>query len=374
MSEQGERESADEQPGEEQESHDEQSPPPAGGARGPWLLLLLLLVGVAAAGYFWVEQWRGGFDVRLAAGLDDAEQRVAELAADNAALVARLDELGAADDDLAAAADDLAARFDPLADAQDQLEDSVKALYAREAQASLDWVLAEVEYLVFAATQRLALEGDVDTAIEALKAADARLRAAQHPDLIGLREQLAGDIGRLEAVPEADVEGLAIFLADAVRRSEQLPTKPIADLDMSFSGMTAEEASHENWQGMAKALWADLKSLVEVKDGKLEDGVLFDPKLRYFLRQNLRLELASARLALLKRDQENFRAALTLVIDLLDAYYDTEAAGVSALRSRLEESLAVELAPPIPSVSASLDAVRSKRSDLRDAALAGPSS
>lgn len=143
---------------------------------------------------------------------------------------------------------------------------------------------------------------------------------------------------------------------------------------MSFSGMTGEEVSGENWQGLAKALWADLRSLVEVKDGKLEDGVLFDPKLRYFLRQNLRLELASARLAVLKRDEENFRASLALAINLLDAYYDTDAAAVSALRARLDESRAIELAPPIPSVSASLDAVRSKRSDLRDAALAGPSS
>ena len=364
MSEQGDKAPAETPADDERDS---QEPAPARSGRGGFVLLLLLIIGVAAGGWYWVEGLRADIETRLDAGFDDAAEGTAAVAARQGELASHIDEA-------AAASAAVAGRIDPLADAQAQLEESVKALYAREAQASLDWVLAEVEYLVFAATQRLALERDVSTAVVALKAADARLRAAQHPDLIGLREQLATDIGKLEAVPDPDVEGLAIFLADAVTRVESLPTKPIADLDMSFSSMTEEEVSGENWEGMAKALWADLRSLVEVKDGKLEDGVLFDPKLRYFLRQNLRLELASARLAVLKRDQENFRAALTLVNDLLDTYYDTDAAAVAAIRARVDEALAVEIAPPVPGIAASLDAVRAKRSDLRDQALAGKSS
>ncbi len=355
----------------------EQTPPEAPeepsprASRGPWFILLILIVVVAGAGYYWVEFVHRGM-------LDALEDRVAAADRQTLDLAARLDEEaarllavsdgGARVDAALAGLEDALAR---LQSAQGDLEDAVKGLYARESRASLDWVLAEAEYLVMAASQRLALEGDVDTARAALVAADNVLRAAQHPELIALRETLAGDIAALEAVAQPDVEGLAIYLAETVTRVDGLPTRPIADIEMSFSRMGEEQVEASNWRRMAQALWSDLRSLVEIKDGELQDGVLFDPELRYFLQQNLRLELASARLAVLRRDTDNFRAACRLVTELLDKYYDPEAAAVRAIRGRLTESLALELAPPLPSVSASLDAVRAKRAAVRDAALAG---
>lgn len=338
--------------------------PAARPSRGPWLFLLILLLAAVGGAYYWVTVIHRD----VMAGMD---ARHAELEQDATALSSRV---GAADMALAAAvsANTAAAeRVDAVESAQEQLRESVNALYARESQASLDWVLAETEYLVFAATQRLALERDTATAIAALKAADARLRSAEHPDLITLREQLAGDIAALEAVGQPDVEGLAIYLAEAVTRVEKLPTRPIAELDMSFSRTTDEVAAEQDWRGIARSLWSDVKSLVEIKDGELEDGVLFDPELRYFLQQNLRLELASARLAVMQRDNANFRAACALVIDLLNTYYDTNAAAVGAIITRLDEAQSIDLAPPVPPISGSLDAVRAKRSAIRDASLAG---
>lgn len=324
---------------------------------GATVTLLLVVLVFAAGAWYWVARVHEPLHEVLSSRVDALDSERAKLAARlNAG-----DERGA---EVTAAQQGLSASLDALERAQQTLEESVNALYAKESSAPLAWVLAEAEYLVMAATQRLALEHDIDTAIAALEAADTRLRAAQHPELIEVREQLARDIAALEAVNQPDIEGLAIWLAEAVGRVGELPTKPIADLDMSFSRMRDEAAQPENWRGVAKAMWTDLVSLIEIKDGELPDGVLFDPELRYFLQQNLRLELASARLAVLRRDNANFRAASTLVTDLLAQYYDTSDAAVASIVTRLGEAREMDLDPEIPAISASLDTVRAKRVSL----------
>ncbi len=352
--------------GDDGEQADAEQPSAARPSRLPQLLALLLL-GAIGVGYYWVEY-------RHADTHRTGSARLAALEAANLDLGARLVTSESRFAELAGAADPHVAEIAALRATLDGLQQSLKGLYAKESQTSLDWVLAEVEYLVLAASQRLALEHDVTSAVAALKAADARLRAVRHPELLALREQLAADIAALEGVKQPDIEGLALYLAEAVTRVDKLPTKPIADLDMSFSRMGRETAASQDWRGMARALWADIRSLVEIKDGKLEDGVLFDPELRYFLQQNLRLELSSARLAVLQGDNANFRAALTLIVDLLGKYYDTGNGQVSALVTRLNEQRTLDLRPHIPSLAAGLDAVRAKREQVRDASAAQPRS
>lgn len=329
-------------------------------SRAGSLFVLLLLVIAAGAGYYWIEFIHSDMLAAAHKRIGTLETQLSDL---STSVAKNESELEAATGRESLVAADL----DPLRRAQSDLAGSLKALYAKESEPDLDWVLAEVEYLVLAAGQRLALERDVTTATAALKAADNRLRTEQHPELIGLREQLAGDIATLEAVKMPDIEGLAIYLADAVTRVDKLPTKPIAGIDMSFSRMSEQSVSAQNWQGVMRAVWADMKSLVEVKDGELEDSVLFDPELRYFLQQSLRLELSSARLAVLQHDNANFHAAVTLVTDLLNTYYDNDDGGVRAIIARLADESDLDLEPALPSVAASLDAVRAKRDEVRSA-------
>jgi uroporphyrin-3 C-methyltransferase len=326
-------------------------------SRWPMVVMLLVLLLALVGAYYWAEiihdaMFQGSEDAF--AVIEQALDEVQQHAADN-----DLQSVEAS-----AALEQVQKQLENMQATQDVLGDSVAELGAKDSATTQDWVLAEVEYLVFAANQRLVLERDVATAVAALKAADFRLRMARHPELLELRELLASDIGELEAVKMPDAEGLAIFLADILKRVDTLPTKPIAALDMPLSRMTDETLATQGWRAHGAALWADLKSLVEIKDGTLEDGVLFDPKLRYFLQQNLRLELSSARLSALKGDQANFRAAGSLIIELLETYYDVDDGAVAAIIAGMAEHMTLELAPTLPVISASLDALRAKRAAL----------
>ena len=333
---------------------------PGRGARALRWVALFLLLAAAAGGYYWLRQV-------------DAPRRAAETARlasldqERARLTARLDQADVRLQQQDEMLQQLQAALAALSTEQRATAATVKSLDAGAVDVTLAWVLAEVEYLILAATQRLALEHDVDTALAALQAADARLGAQRDPQLVPLREQLARDIAALAAVARPDVEGLAIALAETVARVEQLPTKPIAE--NAADTAPAEAAPTSTWRAALRALWADLLSLIEIKDGELPDHVLFDPKLRYFLQQNLRLELSSARLAVLQRDDANFRAASKLALDLLDRYYDSDDAAVAAAREKLLQAQNTELGPTLPNVTGSLDAVRTLRQALRDAAV-----
>jgi uroporphyrin-3 C-methyltransferase len=323
-----------------------------------WLLLFILIGLLGAGGFYWQKNVYQADLQTLREQLNAVNGAQSEV---GTALKASLDAVNAVAAAAAAEASSLGAKIDGTKKAQSDLQRSVTALYEKETQTSVDWVLAEAEYLILAATQRLALERDVQTALAALRAADQRLRSAEHPDLIPIREQILQDVTALEAVNLPDIEGLAIYLAKSIGQVDELPTKPIAEEVRPFSSVRASEYKAEDWRRLGYAIWTDLVELVEVKDADLPDSVLFDPELRYFLRQNLKLELASARLAVLRRDRANLEASVTLINRLFEAYYDTSDASVANISSRLSEAQKLELTPTLPSITSSLDVIRKYR-------------
>lgn len=345
-------------------SPDAASPEPrARGGKAAIVVSVLLFALLLAGAWYW-HQYR--YAPALAALAEDVAGTGAgqtSLAAELDATRAGIDSVGAEAAGVLAEVDALGAKIDSAVQGQADLRRSVSALYEKETQTSVDWVLAEAEYLVLAATQRLALERDTETAIAALRAADQRLRSAEHPDLIPIRDQLIKDITALEGVNRADVEGLALYLAKTIDQVDDLPTKPIAEEVTPFATVRDGEYAAADWRRLGYAIWSDLVDLVEVKDADLPDSVLFDPELRYFLRQNLKLELASARLAVLRRDRANLAASAGLIKRLFEAYYDEDDAGVKSIKARLDEAVTLELKPQLPNISGSLDVIRRQRAD-----------
>ena len=324
-----------------------------------WLVLcvvvLVVVFGAVGGGaWYWYEHI---YRVELSGVVADVDR----LKGSQTEIGARISASKADADAGKVARGDLTAAIEGVRRAQAGLEKSVGALYERETQSPVDWILAEAEYLVFAASQRLALEGDVKTAAAALRGADERLQTANDPDLTPIREGLVQDIAALEAVNLPDTEGLAIYFAEVISRVDDLPTKPIANLGPPFSSTKNEKYTVENWRNVLNAVWSDLVNLVQVKDAELPDSVLFDPELRYFLRQNLRLELASARLAVLRRDTASLRVSTSLLKRFLTTYYDIDDAAVSAIVQRLDGASKVELAPELPRITGSLDKIRQYR-------------
>ncbi len=206
-----------------------------------------------------------------------------------------------------------------LEDAIKQLE--LKQIEQSEALASLykdkrgnneDWALAEVEYLLIIAMHRLLLEEDVATALAAMEAADLRLRNLGNPGLLPVRQQLASDINQLRSVNLVDITGLAIYLADLVELSDDLLLKSSV-LSVETEHALSSEANYADvedpfWKKLPRLLWQEIKSLVVIKrSGEVKQALLL-PGEEYFLTQNLKLELESARQSVLRLDSENLQS------------------------------------------------------------------
>lgn len=239
------------------------------------------------------------------------------------------------------------------------LKNSVADLYKSQPGSNEDWALSEAEYLLVIATHRLLLEKDVGTALVAMEAALKRIESPGATDLMPVREQLVSDINKLKAVNTVDITGLSIYLADLVERASKLPIKKsVITSEKSGKPEDARTTIETGWSGILDSIWQELKSLVIIKRSDEVKQELLLPDEEYFLYQNLRLELESARLAALRRDTENFHASIILIIDWLNQYYETSDNGVMNILDTLKQMSSVKLDPELPDIDSSLETLR----------------
>ena len=313
-----------------------------GGGRA-WLttlfLFTLLAVTAGASGYFILELKRA----RVA---DQSEIQ---------SLTDRLDALQQSHASLMENSRRLDSR---LTRTDDQLTGILHNLNSLQRQRGGDagWQLAEINYLLRVASQRLALVGDVDTVLAVLQSADAGLREIPDPALIPVREQLIADMNRLKSVPETDFTGLALALGDLAERADQLPLNPGAPAEESRTPVYDLAETGNRWNRFARSIWQELKSLLVISRTERQSMALLAPRERLFLHRNLRLQLEAARLALLIRDGDQLRESAGSCLDWLNEYFDTDDNRVRNALEILERATGADLPQPAQSINGTLNA------------------
>lgn len=272
------------------------------------------------------------------------------------ALTARVDALEGADQSLRRENEALRAR---LTAADAELADMAASFsrLARQSDSGWGWRLTEIRHLLTAASHRLALEGDVDTALAALQLAAARLEEIPDTGLARTRGQLATDLDRLrEAAQGPSLADLARSLSDLAQEAAALPLKSVRPAVAPPAPAEAEGPETASWWRRAlRALRQELRSLVVISRSGESAALL--PKEAYFLRQNLRLQLEAARLALLLKDSQQFQASLRACQDWLRKHFDLGNPAARAALAMVEEAAATDLERAVPSVSRSLQAL-----------------
>lgn len=267
-----------------------------------------------------------------------------------------------------------------LADSQNE-QASLEQLYSDLSRTRDDWVLAEVEQIISVASQQLQLAGNVQGAIFALQDADDDLARADRPQFIPLRRVIAHDLDRLRALPPVDLTGNALRIDSLVSMVDSLPllsdakSAPTPRLDSqpverrprsSTNRQSRIQAGPPSWwdriqdtwrYGTAQA-WQEFQQLVRVREVDQPDALLLTPAQSYFVRENLKLRLLNARLALLGRQEAIYRSDLLHAEEMLQKYFDTHArqtvTALAVLRQVETSNTVVEL----PTLSDSLTAVR----------------
>lgn len=247
-----------------------------------------------------------------------------------------------------------------FAEFQAQTE-ALKALNQDIARGREEATLLEVEQAITLAGQQLQLAGNVPVAVLALQTADARLARLDRPAHLPLRKALAKDLERLNALPFVDMPGVSLRLEQLIHGVDKLP------LTAYGRPVEKKEARKEAapvvpwWQNAGGEIWQELKGLVRIQRFDREDPALLAPGQDYFLRENLKLRLLNARLALFSRDQWTYRNELKIAQEWLGKYFDTNDKAVASAQSTLRQMSAAEINVELPNLNDTQAALRGLR-------------
>jgi uroporphyrin-3 C-methyltransferase len=117
------------------------------------------------------------------------------------------------------------------------------------------------------------------------------------------------------------------------------------------------------WRGWSSEMWTDVRQLIRVRSVETPDALMLSPSQSYFLRENVKLRLLNARMALLSRNEAAFRSDLIAAQDALVKYFDTRARATQTVQGLLAQVQTSNLAIEMPTLSDSLNAVRNYKAN-----------
>ncbi len=333
-----------------------EKPVKKGGSTGLVSLIVLLTLLLGGGAVYWLYDKMKASQLQASEQIKQYDSKMSDLASQVKESTSKVSSMASAQQ---SSSNDFKNTLDDLSSKQSVFTDTLETIQNKKPKQESDWVIAEVEYLLTVAQQRLSLERDVPTALAAMQGADSRLRDLGNPNLNGVREQLIKEMNALRKVEDADISGMVLTISDFTTGVEALPLKDFEVPTLNDIKIpTKEEALAGDWKDMGMSMWGDLIHLVEIKDQEVPNEILFDPEKRFFLYQNLQLELTSAKLSILRRDSGSMKASLSRVTNLLNGFFDTAAAPVKSMLAQIATMEDLDLKPPMPEVTQALNLLK----------------
>ena len=238
---------------------------------------------------------------------------------------------------------------------------ALETLYQELSSSRDETVLAQAEQMLLIAGQQLQLSANVKAALIAMQQADDYLKRMDRASLNGLRKAISRDMDKLRALPNVDVPGINLRLDNLIAAVDALPLAQDIRLPQEAGIAPPAATTESGWQKLLHEIWNDAKHLVRIENTQKQELPLLSPTQTFFLRENLKLRLLSARLALLARDETSFKNDLQAGQEWVARYFDTKSADGALAVITLKTLRASNISIELPDVSASLEAVRNYR-------------
>ncbi|MFZ2163093.1 MAG: uroporphyrinogen-III C-methyltransferase [Sideroxyarcus sp.] len=234
---------------------------------------------------------------------------------------------------------------------------ALETLYQEMSSSRDQTALAEVEQMLLIAGQQLQLSGNVKAAMIAMQQAESRL---QRPAFASLRQRIDQDIDKLRALPSIDVPAINLRLDGVIVAVDKLALAQDTRIQPQ-TGVAVADPGEGALKRFWRELWQETKHLVLIENTERQEMPLLSPTQAYFLRENLKLRLLSARMALLTRDEVSFRRDLKTSQEWLKHYFDIKSPESAQALGTLQKLAASNIVIEMPDISGSLEAVRNYR-------------
>jgi uroporphyrin-3 C-methyltransferase len=264
----------------------------------------------------------------------------------------------------------LETRLSEVALQRTQVEDLIQTLSASRDEN----LVADIESGLRVATQQSTLTGSAEPLVVALQSADERLLRAKQPRLDNVRRAIAKDLDRVRATRVADLGSLTIRLDEAMRLVDEVPLlnqpetllPPTARSEGNGKGRSAkagvpgktraaaaseaassatDDTSGWHWghhvlgwtRDAAHTMWTETRALVRLTRVSQPDAMLISPQQGFFLRENIKLHLLNARVALLSRQTTLAQGDLQTIQEALPRYFDPSSRKTQLLQQMVAE-------------------------------------
>ena len=246
----------------------------------------------------------------------------------------------------------------------DQILQTQKA-YQELLKGRINWLVDEAESMLNTASQQLMLSGNLQGAVSVLEHIDSRLSRFEQPELIPVKQAISNDLAALKNRPYVDISATALRID---RLETGISGLPLVLDGVLKPGAAPVEATNSGtwWENTWEKSLNALKGLVEVRHLDSNDAMLISPDQTYFIRENLRLRLLDARIALLQHNGEVYQSDLNNVEATVKQYFDSKSPATQSWLKELAELKALDVRMiSDDSLKASLSAVRAYQEGSR---------
>jgi uroporphyrin-3 C-methyltransferase len=328
------------------------------------IIILLIIIGLAGAGFYLFTQLR---NQQEGLGGEVKGQMSKQIADYQSQLVAIQSQLATLEADVAGKdthftktlADFSQLHNEKLESTRKELNEAIARVQRQLGKTRGDWLIADAEYLLSVANERLHLIGDVNTTREALEAADQRLRESGDAGTFKVREEIAREIAVMKSVIVPDIVGIYASIQSLQDQVDKL----VLFLPYTGKALTApvekkqqvDETAED--QGLLDSAMHQLEGIVTIRHTEHEVKEILTPEEAQFIQEQLRVKLEMVKISLVQHNEALFQSSLADAKKWTEQHF-TKNTDVNNFIAELDRFNAVKIRSQFPDISSSLKMLR----------------
>ncbi|MGZ5012782.1 MAG: uroporphyrinogen-III C-methyltransferase [Methylobacter sp.] len=338
---------------------------------GLWfgIIMLLIILSVAGAGFYLFQQLRSQQD-NLGGEVNKGDMQLIELTKQisgyQAQLAAIQSQLATVESEVAGKESHYSKNLEDfsrlhtekLDSTRNELNTAIQQVQRQLGKTRGDWLIADAEYLLSIANQRLYLMGDVNTTREALEAADQRLRESGDAGAFKVREQIAKDIAAIRNVAVVDTVGM---YASIQALQDQVGT---LTLFLPYTGKTLtqpkpapQQPTDKESQDLLDSALGQLEGVVTLRHTEHPIKEILTPEQAQFIREQLRVKLEMVKIALVQQNEQLYQSSLADAKKWTEQNFAKDEA-TNKFVAELDRFNAIKIRSHFPDISLSLKMLR----------------
>jgi len=309
------------------------------------VVVLVSVVGVGAGLWYWTNEKFTALQAEIASSSESEAESVARMSnfeSTTNSLNAKLQQ----------AETESSSLKNQIEYLQQKVDSQNLRILAMSTTSREDWLLAEAEYLLKLANQRILVERNAETAIGLLEEADAILRDMADPDLFPIRKAIKSDLVALKLAEKIDIEGLYLELSAL---SDTVAVMPLVPESFKFEEDDGQSEIIEDAEESTFSKFLNtFSSYVRVIDHNDKPAAILPPDATKYLHLNLQFMLERAQIAVLREQQEVYTENLQRAKRWVQQYFPNSSQA-NQFVAQLEALSNKQIIVTLPDISNSLE-------------------